>query len=148
MTVIAAVDPKFLVQARKAESMNCWKRSVFLFFFGGGAGGLSGGRHGSSSDWKVGGGIVAVLLREELLLAEVTDDKSVSMLWLDDSRLVVEEEELAVSSTDHGVEIEFVLHSKKNCVAWYWKLRNELRCFSEYLQEYTTRCMAQLVLFF
>ena len=40
------------------------------------------------------------------------------------------------------------LHSKKNPVAWYCKLRNELRCFSKYLQEPTTRCMAQLVLFF
>ena len=39
-------------------------------------------------------------------------------------------------------------HSKKFPVAWYWKLRNELRCFSEYLQESTTRCIAQLVLFF
>ena len=38
-------------------------------------------------------------------------------------------------------------HSKKIPVAWYWKLRNELRCFSEYLQESTTRCIAQLVLF-
>ena len=38
-------------------------------------------------------------------------------------------------------------HREKFPVAWYWKLRNELRCFSEYLQEPTTRCMVQLVLF-
>ena len=36
------------------------------------------------------------------------------------------------------------IHSKKISVAWYWTLRNELRCFS---QEPTTRCMVQLVLF-
>ena len=40
------------------------------------------------------------------------------------------------------------MHSKKIPVAWYWKLSNEIRCFSEYLQEPTTRCIAQLVLFF
>ena len=39
-------------------------------------------------------------------------------------------------------------HREKICVAWYWKLRNEIHCFSEYLQEPTRRCMAQLVLFF
>ena len=39
-------------------------------------------------------------------------------------------------------------HSKKIRVAWYWKLRNELRCFSEYLQESTAPCIDQLVLFF
>ena len=47
-----------------------------------------------------------------------------------------------------SVLCRLVRHSKKNRVAWYWKLRNELRCFSEYLQEPTTRCIAQLVLFF
>ena len=37
---------------------------------------------------------------------------------------------------------------QKNHVAWYWKLRNEIRYFSEYLQEPATRCIAQLVLYF
>ena len=45
-------------------------------------------------------------------------------------------------------EEEETWHSKKIRVAWYWNLRNEMRCISEYLQEPTTRCMAQLVSFF
>ena len=45
---------------------------------------------------------------EELLLAEVTEEESVLMLLLEDPMLVVEGEELAVSSTDQGVEIEFL----------------------------------------
>ena len=79
------------------------------FFFGCGSGGLSGGRRGSKFDWKVIGGVVAVLLMEGLLLSEATEDRSISMLLMDDPRLVVGEEELSVSSTVHGVEIEFVL---------------------------------------
>ena len=40
------------------------------------------------------------------------------------------------------------IHSKKNPVAWYWKFRNELRCFSKYFQEYYTRCITRAALFF
>ena len=40
------------------------------------------------------------------------------------------------------------MHSKNFPVAWYWKLRNEPRCFSEYLQEHYTRCITRAALFF
>ena len=51
---------------------------------------------------------MSILLMEELLLAEVTEEESVLMLLLEDPMLVVDGEELAVSSTDHGVEIRFL----------------------------------------
>jgi hypothetical protein len=40
----------------------------------------------------------------------------------------------------------FRMHSKKNRVAWYWQLRNELSCFSQYLQEHYTRCITRAAL--
>ena len=95
--------------AWNTESMNCWNRSIRRFFFGFGSGGLSGGRRGSRSDWKVNGGVVVILLMEELLSAEATEERSISMLLMDDPRLVVTEKELSVSSVVQGVLIEFVL---------------------------------------
>ena len=53
------------------------------------------------------GGDVAILLMDKLLSAEATDDISVSESF-DGPMLVVEEEELSVSSLVHGVLIEFV----------------------------------------
>lgn len=88
--------------------MNCWKRSIFRFFFVCGAVGRLGGGHGRESVGGIGGGVVSILLMEELLLSDVTDEDSVLMLLLEDPLLVVDGEELAVSSTDQGVEIEFL----------------------------------------
>ena len=51
---------------------------------------------------------MSILLMEELLLAEVSEEESVLMLLLEDPMLEVDGEELAVSSTDQGVEIEFL----------------------------------------
>ena len=73
---------------------------------------------------------MSILLMEELLLAEVTEEESVLMLLLEDpSMLVVEGEELAVSSTNHGVEIEFTFRFMR-CVrswwCWYWRHKIEI----------------------
>ena len=46
------------------------------------------------------------------------------------------------------ITLHATLHSKKFPVAWYWKLSNEIRCFSEYLQEHYTRCITRAALFF
>ena len=70
---------------------------------------LSGGRRGSKSDWKVRGGVVPILLMEELLSMEADDERSASKLSWDDPMLVVEGEELSVSSVAQGVVIECVL---------------------------------------
>ena len=72
---------------------------------------------------------MSILLMEELLLAEVTEEESVLMLLLEDPMLVVDGEGLAVSSTDHGVEIKFIFRFMR-CVrswwCWYWRHKIEI----------------------
>ena len=61
------------------------------------------------SDWKLVEGGVVVLVRETSPSVEMSDDKSVSRLSVDETRvLVMEEAEQAVSSSVQAMEIEFV----------------------------------------
>ena len=41
-----------------------------------------------------------------------------------------------VKCTNHTDLIAIKFHGEKNHVTWYWNLRNEMRCISEYLQEH------------